>query len=211
MRIINIKVTGKRRNKVEVTFNDSTTVMISPETLMKHNLSRGKECTEEEIEDIRREDERIRARIQAVKYASVRVVSKAQLKRHLLKKGFSDESVDAVVARLDEKGFIDDTRFAQLFIKDRMKLKPAGPRKLAADLRKRGVERHIIEEAVAPWEDLDTQREVARSLAEKKINTLQRYDQKKQRRKLYAYLERRGFDQTVIGDITREVLDGGEW
>ena len=71
-----------------------------------------------------------------------------------------ERSIHALV----EQGFLDDVRFAHLFVEDKRELKGWGADRIRQVLRSRGVEAEVVEEALADHEQ-DSEGEVERALA----------------------------------------------
>jgi len=108
--------------------------------------------------------------------------------------------VDAAIDRLTAAGFIDDAQFARQLARSKLLGAGASKRRLQQELFKRGVERGTADEAIAEViadEDVDEEA-VVREVAAKKLRSLQRDDEPTRRRKLYAFLARRGYDSDVI-------------
>lgn len=205
-RIINIKLIDKRKQRFAVEFDNCSSIILTAETILKNNLRRNKELSAEELEKILSQDEYIRARATAIAYLTLRTVSKNQLSDYLRKKGFGKENIRRVIAELSEKNHISDERFAQLFVKDRMKLKPSGPLKLAAELRKRGVSAEIVNSTISSLLEPMAQKALALELARKKLNALRIYNFKHQRQKLYDFLRRKGFEDNIVSEVMQNIF-----
>jgi len=85
-------------------------------------------------------------------------------------------------------------------------------RRIQQELARRGVARDITAEAIADVfedESVDEGKLIERAAA-KKLRTLGRLDEPTRRRRLYAFLARRGFDADDIQRVMRTVLDGAE-
>jgi regulatory protein len=69
--------------------------------------------------------------------------------------GFAPEPVvEATIQRLKEGGFLGDKQFAQEWIENRTAFRPRSKRMLIAmELRQKGVEEEVIEQALADTED----------------------------------------------------------
>jgi regulatory protein len=84
---------------------------------------------------------------------ALRLVSRAEqssqgLARKLEKAGCPSPCARAILARLEELGIVDDSRYARLWLEARLACKAEGPRRLLAALRRRGIPRHEAEEAL---------------------------------------------------------------
>ena len=64
--------------------------------------------------------------------------------------GVADEEAKRVLARLQADRFIDDGRYAEAFVRDKLNLSGWGGYKIKMALRAKGVAKEIIEEVMAP-------------------------------------------------------------
>jgi regulatory protein len=123
--------------------------------------------------------------------------------------------VDAAVARLQEQGLLDDAAFAQSFTRARVLGAQQSRRRVQQDLARKGVARDVSDAAIATvFEDEQVdQRVIVEVAARKKLRTLKKVDPVVRRRRLYAFLARRGYDSEDIRramDAVGEELRGGE-
>lgn len=136
----------------------------------------------------------------ALDLLAVRARAARDLARTLVRKGESAAHVDAAIARLQALGFLDDAAFARQFA--RAKLAGAGfsRRRLQAELARRGVARDVTDAALADVladEEVDASAVIDR-VAAKKMRTLAGLAPEVRRRRLYAFLARRGYDPDEI-------------
>jgi regulatory protein len=129
-----------------------------------------------------------------------------ELRLALLKKGEPAELVDAAVERLRELGHLDDDRFARQFSRSRIVGGGLSRRRVQGELARRGIARETADAAI---EEVMAEEEVDESTtllaaAQKRLRTLGGLDPASRRRRLYAYLARRGY---ASEDIMR-MLDG---
>jgi regulatory protein len=83
----------------------------------------------------------------ALKMLGRRDYFRSELVERLGRKGFSDADIDGALARCDEIGLMDDDRLATRFVEFRAVSKGWGPRRLEAELRRRGVEKDLASAA----------------------------------------------------------------
>lgn len=125
------------------------------------------------------------------------------LQRRLVLKGHSPEAAGAAVTRATAAGLVDDTRFALHFIQTRA-ARGRGPLRLRRDLGALGVDRAVVEraltEAFGPAEETAPR---AEELARRRLAQLRGLPPAAVRRRLLAYLARRGF----AGDPVRRLVD----
>jgi regulatory protein len=93
----------------------------------------------------------IRRRIfqRAVKLLAAKPRSIAELRERLLEgRGALDETVETVISRLREYGYLDDEHFAISYASLRVKQRPVGRRRLERDLTMKKIDRSVVEEAL---------------------------------------------------------------
>jgi regulatory protein len=81
---------------------------------------------------------------------------------------------------------------------------------LQQELAKRGVERNVADAAIVEVlhdDEVDEAANIER-VARKKLRTLQSLDQETRRRRLYAYLARRGYDVDDVRRVVSALLVG---
>ena len=124
----------------------------------------------------------------------------------MIQKGEAAERVDQVVDRLLEIGLLNDADFARQLARSKMSA-GASRRRVHQELFKRGVARDVADEAVAEvladegLSDADSIERVAR----KKWATLDGRDAATRRRRLYAFLARRGYDADDVSRMVRQL------
>jgi regulatory protein len=136
----------------------------------------------------------------ALHLLSFRARSVAELRRQLLAKGEDPGHVDEVIDRLQRQNLLDDAEFARQFA--RLKVQGAGASRLriVQELTRKGVPRAVADAAydeLRDTEGIDTSATIQR-VAEKKWKSLGKLDATTRRRRLYAFLARRGFGPDEI-------------
>lgn len=107
----------------------------------------------------------------------------------------SEENINAVVKKLEEKGYLDDEKFAKFYVENRFVKKGISERRLREELKKKGVQRNAIENAFSAVPRDDTE-EIKKIIKRKR----QKYDDYK----LINYLVRQGFDYQLAQSLVRE-------
>ncbi len=147
----------------------------------------------------------------AVRLLASRPRAVNELLRRLRHRGHNPSAAAEAVGRLEAKGQLDDQEFARHFVRVRS-AKGHGPARLLTDLLARGVERRLAERAidsVLDAEDIDPT-EQARALAIKRAGQLGSIPARAKRRRLIAYLYRRGFRGHEVMEFVNEVVGEGE-
>jgi regulatory protein len=118
-----------------------------------------------------------------------------RLAEKLAQRGIGQEEIQEVIRRMTDLGYLDDQRYAETWLEEKLAAKKWGPRRLRAELIKQGIAPELAEkllaEAFPPGEE--RQLELALALARKKAADPGRW-----REKTGAALERAGFEYEVI-------------
>ena len=117
----------------------------------------------------------------------------AEFTGKLNKHGFDECVTNELVADFKKRGLLDDVKFAKAWVSDRMSLKPMGRLKLKQELKAKGISEFDIEDVVDnAYSEID-ELEAAKKLACKRIKLLSGLDSVIAKRRLFGYLQRRGF------------------
>lgn len=131
------------------------------------------------------------------------------MRQRLFRKGYAEDEIQEVIKKLKELGLLEDLNFARFWIAYRTNVNPRSRFYISMELKKKGISEQLIRRAfqeAGAWEDL----ELAYRLAKKKLRSLSNLsDPKAKRRRLYSYLERKGFSYQVARDVSEELLGGG--
>jgi regulatory protein len=142
----------------------------------------------------------------AVRAQARRAHARGDLARRLVRKQHPSAAVDLALARLVAQGLLDDDRFARDYAASRA-TRGRGPARLLRDLLSQGVDRRLAEAAVRQAladEGVDPAVAV-RSVAEKRASRLAGLPRPVQRRRLLAFLLRRGYAGAAVRDLVEEL------
>jgi regulatory protein len=125
--------------------------------------------------------------------------SEADLKRKLAVRGFAPDSVSEAIERLAGQGLVDDGRFAAKWVESAVRSgRGYGPR-LLMDLQRQGISRETAKEVVAAVAKEHGEREVLEAIVSRRFPSFDQLSAtRKERQRLYAYLQRRGFSISAI-------------
>nr|BAL58762.1 regulatory protein RecX [Candidatus Acetothermum autotrophicum] len=137
-----------------------------------------------------------RARAYLLKLLKHRPRSRHEAFVRLQQKGFSEEIVESVLEQAARAGVLDDAKFAQLWVEDRLARRPRSRRMLERELRAKGVAPEHIQRALARA-GLDEEALVRELIAERSPR-LRSLDEQTRRRRLVGFLRRRGFSERII-------------
>ena len=108
--------------------------------------------------------------------------------------GVADDEARKVLSRLQAERFIDDARYAEAFVRDKLNLSGWGAYKIKMSLRAKGVSRDIIEEVVAPMLEATDMTERLEEMMQRKLRTLKYSSPYEAKTKLIRFAASRGYD-----------------
>jgi len=150
----------------------------------------------------------------ALRFLEPRQRSADEVRRRLLLRGYRADLVEGCLERLLELGIVDDAAFAQAWVESRDRARPRGERALRAELRRKGIDRQVVDdvmetrESEQPAADADA----ARRVLERHASALARVaDPRARRQRAYGLPARSGFDSDValeaIGRLAESARD----
>jgi len=135
-----------------------------------------------------------------------RSFARADLARRLVRKGHPRPAVEAAVERAEGLGLLDDAAYARNYVQTRA-ARGRGPARLTRDLMAMGVDRaHIDGALAAEWPEGSDRTGVPLALAAKRAHQLGNLPRPVKRRRVLAYLARRGFAGRDISDLVARVV-----
>ena len=198
--IKSLRQTSAERASIELDSGEEIKASLS--LIAELRLYAGKLLEETELEALRSSAGLALCKTRAVELLSYRPMSARELRDKLQQKGEAPENAEAAVSWLQEKGLLDDGRYAGMVVRHYAG-KGCGPGRIRQELQRRGIPRDLWEEAL---DQLPEQ--------EDKIDTFLRSrlrdpEDRAQVQKVSAALIRRGFSwEEIRAALARFRADG---
>ncbi len=142
----------------------------------------------------------------ALRCLELRSYARNDLARRLQRKGHPRHAVEAALERVAALGLLNDEAYARNYVQTRA-ARGRGPSRLIRDLLAMGVQRAVIDGAVAAqWPEGSDTTSMPRALATKRSAQLGALPRQTKRRRVLAYLARRGFSGREVSEIVETVL-----
>ena len=106
----------------------------------------------------------------------------------------ADEDARKVLVRLQTERFIDDARYAEAFVRDKLNLSGWGAYKIKMALRAKGVAKEIIDEVVAPMLNETNMKERLEEIMLRRMRTLKYSSAYDAKTKLIRFAASRGYE-----------------
>ena len=209
MFVTSITAAPRRTGRFDVAVNGAHVATLSLEAIERLRLAVGVAVDERLDAALSRETSIVSTYDRALNMIALRARSAAELRRLLVRKGESPDYVDVAIDRLLRAGFLDDASFARQFARSKAVGAGLSRRRIQQELARRGVARDVADAAVAEAfseEQVDEEGTLER-VARKKLKSLEGLDASVQRRRLYSFLARRGYDTDDIARTLRILSD----
>lgn len=203
---------GRREGRYVVQLDGEPFATVSVEVISRLKLSVGQRLDETALAALAEERELLAAYDKGLDLLAFRARSATELRRRLVQKGIEAPRAEEAVRRLVANGLVDDRAYAETVVRSKALGGGASKRRVSQELARRGVDRETADAAVARvWQEESVdQTSAAESLARKRLGSLRGLDAPTRRRRLYAFLARRGYDADEIRKAIAAVLDGDD-
>lgn len=213
-RVTDLKEAVRDKNRVNVYVDDKFFCSLDISQVVDFRLKIGRELDDEELADLKRASEFSKFYARALEYVLMRPRSEREISDYLRgktydrkirvknrktgeyqtkeKPGYDASLVPLVMKRLKERGYVDDRRFAEIWVENRNVAKGTSIKKLRLELQQKGIASQIVDEVLS-GSSRDERAELQKIIARKRA----RYDDEQ---KLIQYLLRQGFNYSDIVD-----------
>lgn len=209
MKISSISVQAKNPDRVNISIDGKYRFSLDVYQVGELGLKVGRELSDAELAGFEQESQFGKLYSRTLEYCLMRPHSAKEIKDYLWRKtrvtkyksrngeikdreGVSQDVADRVYSRLQDRGYIDDEKFAKFWIDNRNQIKGVSRKRLTIELRAKGVDASIIEHGLNST-DRNEQDELIKVIAKKSMKYADE-------RKLIEYLMRQGFRYDDIMD-----------
>jgi regulatory protein len=134
-----------------------------------------------------------------------RGMSSREMHEYLTGREFEPHAIDAEIERLEGVGLLDDGQLAETLVRTLRERKGLGRAALNAELRRRHLAADAVENALGSLDDDELQRAV--EIAIKRAPQLRSLDDSTARRRLGAFLMRKGYSGSVVSTAVAHALE----
>ncbi len=197
MNITKISPAVKTEGRYNVFVDNEFSFSLDEVQLVKLGLKKGDEIDETQLYDLKNESNFGKQYIRAIDLISRRLRSEREIRDYAWRKQWTKDNTDRVIGRLQERGYLNDEKFAESFVRSRANTRNFSARRMKVELQKKGIKPEIIAKTMAISDDYD-EMAALNTLITKRRN---KYDDE---RKFIAYLARQGFSYDDIKSALAE-------
>lgn len=189
----------KNQKRVNINLDGVFGFGLDLENFMKLQLKVNQELTNEEIKAITDEGEKAKALEKVVAFASLRPRSKKEIMDYFRRKNTNVLIHWYLIEKLEKYGLLDDNKFAQWWVRQRLEFKHKSKKDITFELRQKGIDSNIIKNVLDDSEIDEVK--IASELIAKKLYKWQKYEEDVRRQKISQYLAGKGFSWDVISYV----------
>jgi regulatory protein len=196
----------RRASRVSIFLDGEFALGVDEAVAQALGLSVGREMDLESLSEVVRAETRRRAKESALRGLASRARSRTEIRRSLERKGYESDLIEEVLGELERLDFIDDGQFTRAWVEARTVGRPMGARRIAHELRQKGVSSEIIEAALEERTAPEGELALALTAGRQAVKRLRGQERAVARRKLAAALGRRGFSWSVVSLALDQLL-----
>jgi regulatory protein len=203
------RIEKKDNTNVIIYLDNGEKIYLAYEVILKNGLRKGVEISESHFHLLITENQKYFIKKKAYDYLGKRIHSAYELRTKLLRKKYDSDLINEIIDELKIGKYVDDSKFAEIFTEEKIKLKSWGKTKLKSELAKRGITLDIISNVLLEIFPLELEEfELAFQLAEKKFDSLKNRNLEKRKliQKMYSFLLSKGYNFDISKKVVEKLL-----
>ncbi|MCX7678448.1 MAG: RecX family transcriptional regulator [Spirochaetes bacterium] len=193
----------KAKNHISIELDTGECLAIPHRIAKQFQFTEGKILENEEYRQLKLESERYQCKQKALDYLSIKNRTSHELRKYLLKKGFSADIIAEVTMELTDAKIVDDIKYAIEYARMRKNKKLVGKRLIQSELKQKGLPNAAIRKALEESNYSEAQIEEVIELARKKFRAIGM--KKNALRKVSFFLSQRGFEYELIQKVIEQL------
>lgn len=126
------------------------------------------------------------------------------VKKKIQLAGFAEDASEWIITRLKQEKFIDERRFAQAFVNDKLRFNQWGRIKIAYELKRKAIPLSYVENALVSLDE-NIYNQVLMSLLKAKQKTLKKANSRELCAKLFRFASSHGFTSPEINRCLKDL------
>ena len=194
----------KNQKRVNIYLDGKFGFGIDLENFVKSGLKVEQELTGEEIEEIVKNGEFQKSLDKLLKFATLRPRSEKEIKDWFRRKKVHESIQKRLFNRLKRLELIEDRKFAQWWVEQRLQFKFKSKRELIYELRMKGIDKKTIDGVLSETE-IDEEK-IARELLNAKKYRWRGFEEYEVWQKMSEFLTRKGFEWETVAKVVKEFM-----
>lgn len=204
-----IEPQDRRKNRRSIFIDGVFAAGADEKVISDLGLRVGQKISEEYLNEIIRAENVNKAKERAFLLLDYRKRSISEVEQRLKKADYEDDIIKEVIHSLEEMGFLNDEDFTQDWIDSRISGKGMGKNRIKWELRLKGIDDSIAEEALS-LVDSDSEFDTAMESAQRRWHKDHETDIRIKKRHLASYLGRLGFKWETVNKVLNALIEEDE-
>lgn len=200
-----VEAQQRRPHRYNIEINGEFAFAVHEDVLVKYRLMKGTVITDQLQLEVLAEEEWHAAYRYALRYIGRAMRSVKEIRDKLKMKGYSAETIQTVLDRLQQENYVNDAYYAAALTKQRLQLNKKGPLWIRRELQHKGIDKSKIDESLSAWSKEEEQ-EQALALASKRWPSI-KGEFPERLRKIMGLLQRRGFTSGAVRYVTNRLRE----
>lgn len=188
----------KSKKRINIFLDGKFGFGLDLENFIKLGIKVGQELTGENIALVTKKAEYQKILDRLLVFATLRPRSSKEVRDWMNRKKVNSVFVGDLIDKLRGLDLLDDIKFAQWWVEQRIAYKSKSARELIFELKNKGIEKNIIDEVLERLFDKNNESNSAKLLIEKNMYKWSKLSKKISRQKIKLFLLRKGFKWETI-------------
>lgn len=194
MKIVRYKKMSKGRYKLTL---DNTELILYEDVILKNDLLRTSNINLELLEKVMNENVYYEIYNMALTYIEIKMRTSKEIKDYLNKKNFNTKLIDEVLDRLNKEGYLNEEKYIDAFVNDKVNLTNWGPYKIKKSLLDLELDETLINNKLNTINENIWNGKIEK-IINKKLNSLKNKSNYMVKNKLKIDLYNLGYDNNSI-------------
>lgn len=207
MKIVKYKKMSKGRYKIF--FDNNSELVLYEDVILKNNLLREKNITLELLEKVMNENIFYEVYDLSLSYIEIKMRTLKELREYLLKKNFDINVIDNVLDRLVNEGYLDEKKYIDAYVNDKVNLTTWGPYKIKKNLEMLELDENLIEDKISSISD-NVWKNKLEKIVNRKIKSMNNKSLSMIKNKLRLDMFNLGYDNSLIEEVLNNIYSNDE-
>ncbi len=186
--------------KYKVYFSNNLNILLYEDIILKYNLLTNKYVSSELLDEIILDNNKYMSYDLALNYIKIKMRCEKEIREYLEKKNIDNSTINDVVDKLKQNGYLDDQKYIKSYIFDKFNISNVGPLKIKNELLKLGFKEEDIDIGLSNL-DKDKLYSKLDKLIDKRITQIKHYNGSILKQKIITFFIEKGFYKSDIEDI----------
>ncbi len=201
MHINKFKKVGKNKYKI---FLDTTELVLYEDMILKYDLLLKKDLSLDEVDKLIEENRYYDAYNMALSYIEVKLRNRKEIIEYLKRKEFDFKFIDYTLDKLDSLHLLDDKRYTEAYVNDKILLSSDGPFKIRRYLVESGIDDVIVDNYLSSISD-DVWMDKLNKIVDKKKSLMKSKSYYMFMNKMKNDLYNLGYDKYMIDEVLSNI------